>query len=65
MADLILNVFGEAAARRYRALAWMLWLGLVALIGLIIYACLAGPLSWTGPAQGECRSVKVVPPPAP
>lgn len=45
LAELILNVFGEVAARRYRSVRWILWLGLLALAGRIIYACMKGPVS--------------------
>lgn len=45
LAELILNVFGEIAARRYRAVRWILWLGFLACIGRIIYACMKGPVS--------------------
>lgn len=44
LAELILNVFGEVAARRYRAARWVLWLVLLAILGRIIYACMKGPL---------------------
>ena len=45
LAELILNVFGEIAARRYRSLRWVLWLGILACIGRIIYACMKGPIT--------------------
>jgi hypothetical protein len=38
LADLILNAFGEVAAKRYRSLRRILWLGLLACIVLVIYA---------------------------
>ena len=45
LADLILNALGDIAAKRYRSVRRLLWLGLLACIGLIIYACMTGPAS--------------------
>ncbi|MCC2956144.1 hypothetical protein LK542_11005 [Massilia sp. IC2-477] len=45
LAELILNVFGEIAARRYRTVRWIVWLILLAVIARIIYACMKGPIS--------------------
>lgn len=42
LADLILNVLGEVAAKRYRSVRRIMWAGLLACIGLIIYACMTG-----------------------
>lgn len=43
LSDLILNVFGEVVAKRYRAVRRYLWLGLLACLGLIVYAVMQGP----------------------
>ncbi len=37
LTDLILNVFGEVSAKRYRSVRRALWLLLLACVGLIVY----------------------------